>query len=140
MQPYHDNEKQVTISLPQEQPDADTTPRPSKLRKLLLPTALLALAIVSLMDYQSISDIASSEQQRDGSGSLFARSKSTKRNFALVIHGGAGAITREESTEEQRTAYKRALGVALKAGHAVLEEGGEAMDAAVAAVMQLESK
>ncbi|TFL04550.1 asparaginase [Pterulicium gracile] len=86
-----------------------------------------------------MSDTASSEQQRDGSGSLFARSKSTKRNFALVIHGGAGAITREESTEEQRTAYKRALGVALKAGHAVLEEGGEAMDAAVAAVMQLEN-
>ena len=79
--------------------------------------------------------------KRDGMGSVssLAQGSSHKNKFALVIHGGAGAITREGSTEEQRQAYKRALGVALKAGYAVLEEGGEAMDAAVAAVVELEN-
>jgi beta-aspartyl-peptidase (threonine type) len=36
--------------------------------------------------------------------------------------------------------YKTALKTALEAGYAVLREGGEAMDAAVAAVTVLESE
>ncbi|KDQ21827.1 hypothetical protein BOTBODRAFT_214359 [Botryobasidium botryosum FD-172 SS1] len=57
----------------------------------------------------------------------------------LVIHGGAGiSISREKSTPEQREAYKEALRRALRAGYAVLQAGGEAMDAAIAAVTVME--
>ncbi|KDQ21829.1 hypothetical protein BOTBODRAFT_169022 [Botryobasidium botryosum FD-172 SS1] len=58
----------------------------------------------------------------------------------LVIHGGAGTMSRERSTPEQREVYRETLREALRAGHAVLQAGGEAMDAAIAAVAVLEGK
>jgi L-asparaginase / beta-aspartyl-peptidase len=63
---------------------------------------------------------------------------SGKARYVLVIHGGAGTMSKERSTPEQRTQYKTALSNALVAGHAVLKSGGEAMDAAVAAVASME--
>jgi L-asparaginase / beta-aspartyl-peptidase len=76
---------------------------------------------------------------------LLARPEATSQNkpnksqkFTLVIHGGAGTMARERSTPEQRAGYKAALAQALKAGYDVLERGGEAMDAAVAAVSSME--
>ncbi|KAF8647072.1 hypothetical protein AX16_006907 [Volvariella volvacea WC 439] len=62
----------------------------------------------------------------------------TKNNFVLVIHGGAGTILREKSTPERQAAFKAALTQALHAGFEVLKDGGEAMDAAVAAVASME--
>ncbi|KAI0049879.1 N-terminal nucleophile aminohydrolase [Auriscalpium vulgare] len=56
----------------------------------------------------------------------------------LVVHGGAGTMRREGSTPAQQARYKAALAQALRAGHAVLAAGGEAMDAVVAAVTVLE--
>ncbi|KAF7428376.1 hypothetical protein PC9H_007599 [Pleurotus ostreatus] len=61
-----------------------------------------------------------------------------KSRYVLVIHGGAGTMTRAGSTPEQQAAYKSALSKALQTGYAVLKEGGEAMDAAVAAVSSME--
>jgi isoaspartyl peptidase/L-asparaginase-like protein (Ntn-hydrolase superfamily) len=60
--------------------------------------------------------------------------------FALVIHGGAGTMSRETATPEMQTLYRTALKAALRAGYVVLSEGGEAMDAAVAAVTVLEGE
>ena len=59
-------------------------------------------------------------------------------NYVLVIHGGAGTMTRSGSTPEERMAYHKALKQALRAGYAVLSDGGEAMDAVVAAVTVME--
>lgn len=47
-------------------------------------------------------------------------------------------MSKEGSTPEQRKTYKAALSRALEAGYTVLKEGGEAMDAAVAAVSAME--
>lgn len=47
-------------------------------------------------------------------------------------------MTREGSTPERRDAYKKALRAALLKGHEVLSAGGEAMDAAIAAVGVME--
>ena len=62
------------------------------------------------------------------------------QKFVLVIHGGAGTMSRATSTPEKQALYRTALKTALEAGYAVLHEGGEAMDAAVAAVTVLESE
>lgn len=62
------------------------------------------------------------------------------RKFVLVIHGGAGTMSRATSTPEREALYKSALKAALETGYAVLREGGEAMDAAVAAVSVLEGR
>lgn len=75
-----------------------------------------------------------------------SRSQSTKphkdKNKAiLLIHGGAGTMARDTSTPDRIRAYKEVLEAALIAGYNVLqsgEGGGEAMDAAVAAVSVLE--
>ncbi|RAK65355.1 isoaspartyl peptidase/L-asparaginase family protein [Phenylobacterium kunshanense] len=58
--------------------------------------------------------------------------------WALVAHGGAGSITREQLTPEQETAYREAMAAAAEAGAAVLRAGGSAMDAVEAAIHVLE--
>ncbi|THH07761.1 hypothetical protein EW145_g3162 [Phellinidium pouzarii] len=65
-------------------------------------------------------------------------SKDRTSKPVLVIHGGAGTMTREGSTPERRELYKKTLRDALLKGNEVLQRGGEAMDAAVAAVSILE--
>ncbi|KAJ4468212.1 asparaginase [Lentinula aciculospora] len=62
----------------------------------------------------------------------------SQSKYVLVIHGGAGTMSRKKSTNVRLKAYHDGLRVALSAGYKVLKEGGEAMDAAVAAVAALE--
>jgi len=69
---------------------------------------------------------------------LFPHRPRSGRKVVLVIHGGAGTMSRATSTPEKQALYKTALKTALEAGYAVLREGGEAMDAAVAAVTVME--
>jgi beta-aspartyl-peptidase (threonine type) len=57
---------------------------------------------------------------------------------ALVIHGGAGVITREQLSEADEALLRADLDRALDAGNAVLERGGAALDAVTAAVVVLE--
>lgn len=62
----------------------------------------------------------------------------TQVDFALAIHGGAGTIRKENMTAEQDAEYRAKLEEALHAGYEVLENGGEAIDAVVAAVKVME--
>lgn len=64
----------------------------------------------------------------------------SKHKFVLVIHGGSGSVSRTKPAPEEQPLYKAALRTALEAGYAVLHGGGEAMDAAVAAVTVLEGE
>jgi beta-aspartyl-peptidase (threonine type) len=57
---------------------------------------------------------------------------------ALVIHGGAGVIERSRLSAADEAAVRADLEAALDAGHAVLQRGGAALDAVVAAVRVLE--
>ncbi len=52
-----------------------------------------------------------------------------KKDWALVIHGGAGVITRDLMTTEQDSAYRIVLNEALETGKRILSEGGTAIDA-----------
>ena len=47
-------------------------------------------------------------------------------------------MSKNHSTPEKEARYKKALRAALRAGHDVLNGGGEAMDAAVAAASVME--
>ena len=49
-------------------------------------------------------------------------------------------MSREDSTPEKEAMYKQMLSAALRAGYDVLANGGEAMDATVAAVTVLEGQ
>ena len=58
--------------------------------------------------------------------------------FSLAVHGGAGTILRSQMTVEKEAAYHTGIEAALKAGYAVLEKGGDSIDAVVEAVCALE--
>jgi L-asparaginase / beta-aspartyl-peptidase len=58
--------------------------------------------------------------------------------FSIAIHGGAGTIVKEDMTSELETAYRNALKEALDAGYAVLDNGGNAINAVKAAVVVME--
>ena len=52
-----------------------------------------------------------------------------KQEWAIVIHGGAGVITREKMTPELDKEYRASLLVAINTGRKILAEGGSALDA-----------
>lgn len=58
--------------------------------------------------------------------------------FGLVLHGGAGTLTRENITKEVDAEYRRTLEYALNAGYEVLEKGGSAEQAVVTTIVMLE--
>lgn len=60
------------------------------------------------------------------------------KKFALVIHGGAGTILKNQMTPEKEKRYTQGLNDALTAGNDVLAKGGTALDAVVAAIKVLE--
>jgi L-asparaginase / beta-aspartyl-peptidase len=60
------------------------------------------------------------------------------KNWTLLVHGGAGSMSRGNLSAAQDTGARAGLGNALNAGSALLAAGGNAMDAVAAAVMQLE--
>jgi len=61
-----------------------------------------------------------------------------KQRIALVIHGGAGTISRGDLEPQIEAQYRAALEAALRAGYAVLGRGGTSVEAVVAAVVVLE--
>lgn len=63
---------------------------------------------------------------------------SMSRPFALVIHGGAGVIERDQLSVEEEQAIRSELDAALEAGRRILADGGSALDAVEAAVVALE--
>jgi L-asparaginase / beta-aspartyl-peptidase len=71
------------------------------------------------------------------SGVLFSQVKQ-KENFALVIHGGAGTILKENMTPELEKQYIEKLNEALRSGYDTLEKGGTSVDAVVIAIKIME--
>ncbi|MBU8899054.1 isoaspartyl peptidase/L-asparaginase [Corallococcus sp. M34] len=61
-----------------------------------------------------------------------------KPKWGLVIHGGAGVISRENLSPEREAAVRAALAQSLQAGHAVLARGGSSLDAVSAAIHVME--
>ncbi len=58
--------------------------------------------------------------------------------FGIVIHGGAGTISRDSMTPLQQQAYESTLKHAVDSGYQVLANGGSSLDAVSAAVVVLE--
>lgn len=58
--------------------------------------------------------------------------------WGLVMHGGAGTITRGSMTPELEAEYRATIDESLRAGYQVLRDGGSSLDAVVAAIVVLE--
>lgn len=59
-------------------------------------------------------------------------------DYILLIHGGAGDITRENLPDSMAQGYYEGLRAALVVGHRILDTGGSALDAVEAVVRYLE--
>lgn len=70
---------------------------------------------------QDLQDVSATENV-DGT-------KDKINEFAIVIHGGAGTILRENMSPEDETAYKAKLEEAIRVGHDILKNGGSSLDA-----------
>ncbi len=62
----------------------------------------------------------------------------TDHSIAIVIHGGAGTVTRKDMTPEMDAQYRAALKRALEAGYGVLKQGGRSLDAVQTAIRVME--
>lgn len=69
---------------------------------------------------------------------LFISIQLSAQNYAIVIHGGAGSVVPERINSELQPLYEAKMKEALKAGEAVLKDGGTAQDAVVAAITVME--
>src|SRR5678810_622220 len=68
----------------------------------------------------------------------FALEKAKRNRAILVIHGGAGTISRDQMTPEKEKLYRDGLSEALATGYKILNSGGSSMDAVEAAICVLE--
>ncbi len=59
--------------------------------------------------------------------------------ITLVVHGGAGTLTKQNITEEQEQAYKNKIAEAIDIGFTILESGGTALDAVIHTIVILEN-
>ena len=60
------------------------------------------------------------------------------QRIILVVHGGAGTISRASMTPEREAQYRGGLEHAMKAGYEVLAAGGSSVDAVVATIKVFE--
>ena len=67
-----------------------------------------------------------------------AQQKADYSKITLVLHGGAGTITKANMTPEKEKAYKEVLNQALETGYAILKKGGTSLDAVEATVRVME--
>ncbi|MCP4969998.1 MAG: isoaspartyl peptidase/L-asparaginase, partial [Arcobacter sp.] len=61
-----------------------------------------------------------------------------KSKFALVVHGGAGSITKGKYSIEKENEYKNKLEEALKVGYEILNANGSSVDAVESVIRVLE--
>lgn len=66
------------------------------------------------------------------------KTESLRPEYVIVVHGGAGSITREYMTPEKEKLYEQKLDEALDVGEAILKEGGSSLDAVEAAIRVME--
>ena len=62
-----------------------------------------------------------------------------QKRYVLVIHGGAGTITKQTMTNEKETAYREKLTEALKAGFVEIKKGNTSVDAVAASIIVMEN-
>lgn len=86
--------------------------------------------------------VACSEKQNQTDQSAKQNTTESKiekeQPIAIVLHGGAGAIRKENMPDTLEAKYKTILNEAIAAGYTILEEGGDAIDAVTSVIQLLE--
>src|SRR5664280_2541826 len=80
----------------------------------------------------------SCKSEKKSASGQSTRASVEKQEWAIVIHGGAGGLTKENITPEMDKEYRAALLFALNTGKKVLSEGGSALDAVEKTIRTME--
>jgi L-asparaginase / beta-aspartyl-peptidase len=64
--------------------------------------------------------------------------ETSRPEYVLVIHGGAGTMSREEMTKEREKKFRDKLNESLEAGEEILKNGGSSLEAVKAAIIIME--
>ncbi len=99
-------------------------------RTLILGLSILGLAMSSVLCASPISNESPKEN--------IMQKNNENKKFALVIHGGAGVVSRDSIPEADAKLMQIDLNKALDAGYAVLSTGGNSIDAVTAVITILE--
>ena len=94
-------------------------------RSLIIPSIILIVFLFSCNN-----ETTSTIKQTD--------SMAKKQDWAIVIHGGAGVIKRENMSPEMDKEYRAALAFALSTGKKILSEGGTALEAVELTIRTME--
>ena len=70
---------------------------------------------------------------------LSCKTNPDKSNIAIVIHGGAGTILKENMSAELEKAYRTKLEEAVKTGYDILKNGGSSRDAVEESIKIMEN-
>ncbi len=71
--------------------------------------------------------------------SVLSSCNNKKIDFAIVVHGGAGTITKASMSNEMELAYNQKLEEAINTGYKILEKGGTSLDAVESTIKILEN-
>jgi len=71
-------------------------------------------------------------------GRLLAQEQSLSHRFGIVVHGGAGTITKSSMTPEVEKQYRDKLTEAITTGFEILKKDGTSLDAVEAVIRTLE--
>lgn len=104
--------------------------------KNLLYIPLLMLLFFSCKDDQKITN---SDINTNSEAEIDASSPKKTNEFAIVIHGGAGTILKENMSPEDEAAYNAKLEEAIRVGHEILKNGGSSLDAVEKTINVLEN-
>ncbi|WP_124979029.1 isoaspartyl peptidase/L-asparaginase family protein [Nonlabens xiamenensis] len=80
----------------------------------------------------------SAETTHQLEASIAAEAPQHTSSYAIVIHGGAGTIKKENMTPALEAQYEQKLTESIQAGHKILAQGGSAMDAVEASIRIME--
>lgn len=86
-------------------------------------STLLFLIVIMMLGCGEKTDKITQDQ------ALTATESTEKADFAIVIHGGAGTILKENMTPEKEQAYKAVLEEAIRTGYEILKNGGSSLEA-----------
>ncbi len=76
--------------------------------------------------------------QQNSNSKNVENKNSDQIEYALVIHGGAGTILKENMTEDTEMKYILALEFALKTGEEILKNGGTSLEAVIQTINTME--
>lgn len=88
-------------------------------------TRLLILSAIMMLG----SILSSCKNEKKTTGQNPGITSVARQEWAIVIHGGAGVMTREKMSPEMDKEYRAALTEAMNTGRKILAEGGTALEA-----------